>query len=84
LKALVLLAALVTPFRELRDNAAISKNQWGTDKELIKELWRYLQFLNNCRHTAGMTHGMRHPPDCASQVADVAWKSSVGRRWPTD
>jgi hypothetical protein len=46
LKALVLLAAWVTPFRELRDNAAISENQWGTDKELIKELWRYLQFLN--------------------------------------
>jgi hypothetical protein len=46
LKALVLLAALVTPFRELRDNAAISENQWGTDKELIKELWRNLQFLN--------------------------------------
>ena len=39
------LAAWVTPFRELRDNAAISENQWGTDKELIKELWRYLQFL---------------------------------------
>jgi hypothetical protein len=46
LKALVLLAAWVTPFRELRDNAAISENQWGTDKELIKELWRNLQFLN--------------------------------------
>jgi hypothetical protein len=43
---LVLLAALVTPFKELGDNAAISGNQWGTDKELIKELWRYLQFLN--------------------------------------
>ena len=43
---LVLLAAWVTPFRELGDNAAISGNQWGTDKELIKELWRYLQFLN--------------------------------------
>ena len=43
---LVLLAALVTPFEELGDNAAISGNQWGTDKELIKELWRYLQFLN--------------------------------------
>jgi len=37
---------MVTPFNELRDNAAISKNQWGTDKELNKELWRYLQFLN--------------------------------------
>ena len=43
---LVLLAALVTPFEELGDNAAISGNQWGTDKELNKELWRYLQFLN--------------------------------------
>jgi hypothetical protein len=37
---------MVTPFEELGDNAAISENQWGTDKELIKELWRYLQFLN--------------------------------------
>jgi hypothetical protein len=46
LNVLVLLAAWGTPFRELRDNAAISENQWGTDKELIKELWRYLQFLN--------------------------------------
>jgi len=34
------------PFEELGDNAAISENQWGTDKELIKELWRYLQFLH--------------------------------------
>jgi hypothetical protein len=33
---------MVTPFEELGDNAAISENQWGTDKEL----WRYLQFLN--------------------------------------
>ena len=37
---------MVTSFEELGDNAAISENQWGTDKELIKELWRYLQFLN--------------------------------------
>jgi hypothetical protein len=36
----------VTPFEELGDNAAVSENQWGTDKELVKELWRYLQFLN--------------------------------------
>jgi hypothetical protein len=36
----------VTPFEELGDNAAVSENQWGTDKELIKELWRYLQFLH--------------------------------------
>jgi len=35
-----------TPFGELGDNAAISGNQWGTDKELIKELWGNLQFLN--------------------------------------
>jgi hypothetical protein len=39
-------SSMVTPFEELGDNAAISENQWGTDKELIKELWRYLQFLN--------------------------------------
>jgi hypothetical protein len=43
---LVLQAALVTPFEELGDNAAISGNQQRTDKELNKELWRYLQFFN--------------------------------------
>ena len=68
----MLLAAWVTPFRELRDNAAIAENQWGTDKELIKELWRNLQFLNHSRHSADMTRGVRHPPGCASRVADVA------------
>lgn len=45
-RVLVLQAALVTPFEGFGDNAAISGNQWGTDKELNKELWRYLQFLN--------------------------------------
>jgi len=39
-------SSMVTPFEELGDNAAISENQWGTDKELNKELWRYLQFLH--------------------------------------
>ena len=39
-------SSMVTPFEELGHNAAISENQWGTDKELIKELWRYLQFLH--------------------------------------
>lgn len=34
-----------TLFRELRNNAAISENQWRIDKELFKELWGYLEFF---------------------------------------
>ncbi|WP_233200622.1 hypothetical protein [Limnohabitans sp. G3-2] len=37
-------------FRRAWDNAAISVNQWGTVKELIQELWRYLQFLHLSEH----------------------------------
>jgi hypothetical protein len=58
-------SSMVTPFEELGDNAAISENQWGTDKELIKELWRYLQFLN---------------PDLVSDGLDALDRSPANRR----